>query len=87
MAAGGKRAGGSEEKPIRPLLLAGVLGLVWFVVVQEGGFEDDIPGWGMPILLGARLLADFVGGWVVVSLLQLLFNLGRLALLRLRVRP
>jgi hypothetical protein len=84
MAAGGKRAGKSEDKAFRPLLLAGVLGLVWFVLVQEGGIEDDVPGWGMPILLGVRLLADFVGGWVVVSLLQLLFNFVRLAFVRPR---
>jgi hypothetical protein len=84
MAGEGKRAGKSEEKPVRPLLLAGVLGLMWFVLVQEGGIEDDVPGWGMPILLGVRLLADFVGGWVAVSLLQLLFNFVRLAVVRLR---
>ncbi len=86
MASGVKRAGRSEEKPIRPLLLAGVLGLMWFVLVQEGGIQDDVPGWGMPIMLGVRLLADFIGGWVAVSVLQLLFNFVRLGLARLRAR-
>jgi hypothetical protein len=86
MASAGKRSDGLEEKPVRPLLLAGVLGLIWFVLVQEGGIEDDAPMWGVPIILCVRLLVDFVGGWVVVSLLQLAFNLGRLGLSRLRTR-
>lgn len=86
MAAGTKRAKGSDEKPIRPLLLAGVLGLVWFVVAQEGGIDDTVPNWGVPIVMGARLLADFIGGWVVVSAVRLLFGLVRLGLAQLRAR-
>jgi hypothetical protein len=86
MASRAKRSGGSDEKPIRPLLLAGVLGLLWFVMVQQGGMEDDVPSWGIGLIVGARLLADVIGGWVVVSALQLVFGLGRLGWARLRAR-
>jgi hypothetical protein len=34
--------------------------------------------------LGVRLLADFVGAWVVVSALQLVLALGRLGVAYLR---
>lgn len=86
MASGAKRSGGAEEKLVRPLLLAGVLALVWFVVMQEGGINDDAPSWGLPLILGARLFADFIGGWVAISALQLFFGLLRLGLAHLRSR-
>ena len=86
MASGAKRSGGTEEKLVRPLLLAGVLGLVWFVVMQEGGIDETAPSWGVPLILGVRLFADFIGGWVAISALQLFFGLLRLGFGHLRSR-
>jgi hypothetical protein len=69
----------------RPVLLAGGLGLLWFVQYQQGGPADEVgPAWSHMVVLGSRLLADFVGAWVVIALLQLVFALIRAAFAQLR---
>jgi hypothetical protein len=69
---------------MRPFLLAGGLGLMWFVQVQDGGVDGDAPAWGIAIILGGRLLVDFVGGWLAVSVARLAFALFRTGLSQLR---
>jgi hypothetical protein len=74
-----------KRKAFRPMLLAGGLGLLWFVQYQQGGPADEAgPAWSHAVVLGTRLLADFVGAWVVIALLQLVFALIRTALVQLR---
>lgn len=68
---------------MKPVLLAAGLGLYWFVQYQDVG-ATDAPMWGCVVMVGVRLLADFVGALVVVSALQLLLVLGRLAFAYLR---
>jgi hypothetical protein len=65
---------------MRPVLLAAGLGLYWFVEYQDFGGAADAPIWGYVMMVGVRLLADFVGAWVIISALQLALVLGRLAL-------
>jgi hypothetical protein len=69
---------------VRPFLLAGGLALVWFVQFQEAGVEADAPAWGLGIVLVVRLLTDFIGPWVALSMLRLVVVLGRVGLIRLR---
>lgn len=69
---------------LRPVLLAAGLGLYWFVEYQDAGGTTDVPMWGYGMMLGVRLLADFIGGLVVVSTVQLLLVVGRLAIAHLR---
>jgi hypothetical protein len=77
-----------KRKAFRPVLLAGGLGLLWFVQYQQGGpAEDTGPVWSHAVVLGSRLLADFVGAWVVIALLQLVFALVRAAFAQLRSDP
>ena len=71
---------------MRRYLLAGGLGLMWFVQVQNGAVEFDAPVWGIAAILAGRLLVDFVGAWVAISAVQLTFALGRLGLNHLRAR-
>jgi hypothetical protein len=85
-AADAKRAPPAKErkrKLVRPVLLAGGLGLIWFVQFQHGANDPDTPAWGYGLVLGVRLLADIVGAWVVISVAHLLFTLGRIAIARL----
>jgi hypothetical protein len=73
------------RKTFRPVLLAGGLGLLWFVQYQQGGpAEEAGPAWSHAVVLGSRLLADFVGAWVVIALAQLVFALIRLSFALLR---
>ena len=65
---------------MRPLLLAGAFGLMWFVQIQDGGAEADAPAWGIAVFVAVRLLVDFIGGLVAVSVIRLLLALGRLGL-------
>jgi hypothetical protein len=65
-----KASGGSDGVAISPVLLAGVLALLW-VVLSPGGGELGTPDWGMPIMVGTRFLVGFVAGWVVISLAQI----------------
>jgi hypothetical protein len=69
---------------MRPVLLAAGLGLYWFVEYQDAGGASDAPIWGYAMIVGVRLLADFVGAWVIVSGLRLILALGRLAAGHLR---
>jgi len=70
------------------MLLAGGLGLLWFVMYQQGGPADEGgPVWSHAAVLGSRLLADFVGAWVVIALLQLVFALIRAAFAQFRPDP
>jgi hypothetical protein len=75
----GQRPGG-----MRPVLLGAGLGLFWFVEVQENTIVADAPAWGYMVMLGMRLLVDFIGGWLVVSAVRLVFELGRLAITFIR---
>lgn len=68
---------------VRPVLLAAGLGLFWYVQYQDGGASDG-PMWTYAMITATRLLADFVGAWVVVSAAQLLLALSRLAVAYLR---
>jgi hypothetical protein len=63
---------------MKPVLLAAGLGLYWFVEYQDIGGSPEVPMWGYAATLGVRLLANFVGAWVLVSALQLLLALCRL---------
>jgi hypothetical protein len=69
---------------LRPVLLALGLGLYWFVEYQDAGGDPDAPMWGSLIMVGARLLAAFVGAWFLVSALQLAIVFIRLGLAYLR---
>lgn len=69
---------------MKPVLLAAGLSLYWFVEYQDAGGAVDVPVWGYAVMVGVRLLADFVGALVIVSMLQLLLMLGRLAFAYLR---
>jgi hypothetical protein len=59
---------------------------MWFVQFQEAGVDGDAPPWGMALMLGVRLLADFIGAWVVLSVLRLALALGRIGLAQLRAQ-
>jgi hypothetical protein len=70
---------------MRPVLLAAGLGLYWFVQYQDIGGTSDVPMWGYVTMIGVRLLADFVGAWLIVTAAQLVFALTRLGVAYLRV--
>lgn len=77
-----------RPKAFRPALLAGGLALLWFVQYQQGGPTDGPgPAWSQAVVLGSQLLADFVGAWVVIAVLQLLFALVRAAIAQFRPDP
>jgi hypothetical protein len=80
----GRRHNGSGTIVLRPFLLAGGLGLLWFVTAQEGGSAIQAPPWGMALVTASRLLVDVTGGALIVALLRILLALGRLGLTRLR---
>src|ERR1700736_6205285 len=69
---------------MRPVLLAAGLGLYWFVENQDAGGATDVPMWGYMTMVAVRLLADFVGAWVIVSAFQLALALARLGVSYLR---
>lgn len=68
---------------MRPLLLSGGLALIWFVQFQVD-MEGDVPVWGAAAVIAIRLLADFVGAWLALSIVRLVFAAGRLGWMRLR---
>ncbi|HEV2188409.1 MAG TPA: hypothetical protein VGR70_14465 [Stellaceae bacterium] len=68
---------------MKPVLLAAGLGLYWFVAYQEGS-DVDAPMWGYLTMAGLRLLADFVGAWLIISALQLAIALGKIGFSYLR---
>ena len=59
---------------------------MWFVEVQNGGVDGDAPVWGIAAAAAVRLLADFIGAWLVISVLQLVFTFVRLGIDQLRTR-
>ncbi len=63
-----ERRGGSG---IRPALLACGIALMWFVEFQADPMLPGVPGWGVALVLGGRLLADFVCAVVTVSIARL----------------
>ena len=67
-----------KKGALRPVLLAAGLGLYWFVEYQDPGGTADVPMWGYGMMVGVRLLADFVGAWLIVTAAQLALALGRL---------
>ena len=69
---------------MRPFLLAGGLALLWFVQFQEVGVDGEARGWGVALVIGLRLLADFIGAWVALSVLRLAMALGRMGLIHMR---
>ena len=77
-----------KRKAFRPMLLAGGLGLLWFVEYQQGGSAEEAgPAWSHGVVIGTQLLADFVGAWVAIALVQLVFALLRAAVAQLRADP
>jgi len=69
---------------VRPYLLSGGLALIWFAQFQDMGVDGDAPAWGIVAVMVVRLLADFVGAWLLVSLLRLGYTGGQLGWRRLR---
>jgi hypothetical protein len=69
---------------VRPFLLAGGLALLWFAQFQGMGVDGNAPDWGIAAVMLARLLADFVGAWLFVSLLRLGWTIGQAGWRRLR---
>jgi len=69
---------------MRPIFLAAGLGLYWLVEHQDFGSANEMPVWGYGVTIGLRLLADFVGAWIIVSALQLLLALAKLGVSYLR---
>ena len=59
---------------------------MWFIEVQNGGADGDAPVWGIAAAAAVRLLADFVGAWLVISVSQLLVTFLRLGIDQLRAR-
>jgi hypothetical protein len=78
------KAAPPKQGAMRPVLLAAGLGVYWFVEHQDIGSAADMPVWGYGMMIGVRLLADFIGAWVIVSALQLVLALGRLGLTYVR---
>ena len=74
----------SAKGGMRPGLLGAGLGLFWFVEYQDAGGISDVPMWGYIMTVAVRLLADFVGAWVIVAALQLVLVLARLGVSHLR---
>ena len=73
-----------RQSAMKPVFLAAGLGLYWFVEYQDLGDATDVPMAGYVALVAVRLLADFVGAWLVVSALQLALALAKLGVTYLR---
>jgi hypothetical protein len=71
---------------MRRFPLAAGLGLMWFALVQDSATGAGAPIWGVAVILVVRLLTDFIGAWLVLSILQLVLTLSRLGLGQLRAR-
>lgn len=87
MALSGKR--GRERRGsggVRPYVLAGGLGLMWFVQGQQAAMPTEAPAWGLAMIVGGRLLADFVCALVVVSAVRLAFAAARLGIAQWRAQ-
>lgn len=84
MARSAQRQGATSNAAMKPVLLAAGLGLYWFVVNQDGGGDVDAPMWGYLTMAALRLVADFVGAWLVIAALQLTLALGKVGLAYVR---
>jgi hypothetical protein len=73
-----------RQSGMKPVFLAAGLGLYWFVEYQDLSDATDVPMLGYAALIAVRLLADFVGAWLVVSAFQLVWALARLGISYLR---
>ncbi len=71
---------------MRPYLLAGGIALLWYADFQDIGVDGDPPAWGMAAVTALRLAADFVGAWLVISVLRLACRAACLGWYRLRAR-
>jgi hypothetical protein len=80
MARSAQRQGATSNAAMKPVLLAAGLGLYWFVAYQDGGSDVDAPMWGYLTMGALRLVADFVGAWLIISALQLALTLGKIGL-------
>jgi hypothetical protein len=69
-----KKTAKTDKIAISPVLLALVFGLLWIVLFPSVGSDIAPPDWGMPIVVGARLFAGFVAGWVVVCAAQVVLK-------------
>jgi hypothetical protein len=78
MARSVQREGAPSKAAMKPVLLAAGLGLYWFVAYQDGGGDVDAPMWGYLTMAALRLLADFVGAWLIISALQLAIALSKI---------
>jgi len=81
--------GGNDETPrrvVRPVFIAGGLGLAWFAAAPQALPVEGAPAWAVAALTFAQLVTDFVGGWIVVALIQLGFAVMRYTLARTRAR-
>jgi hypothetical protein len=74
----------SNKGALRPVLLAAGLGLFWFVEYQDAGGDVSGPMTAYLVMTGVRLLADFVGAWMALSALQLVFAFARFGVVYLR---
>lgn len=88
MAKSAKSAKRDSAKPaaaMKPVFLAAGLGLYWFVTHQDSGDPGaDAPMWGYLTMAGLRLLADFVGAWLIISAAQLVIAVAKIGLTYLR---
>jgi hypothetical protein len=76
----------SDGIAISPVLLAGVLALLWVALFPGDGGDLGAPDWGMPIVVVTRFLAGFVAGWVVISLSQIAIRLAWFGAMQFYVR-
>ena len=58
--------------------------MMWFALFQDFEVEGNLPAWGIAAVLGTRCLVDFIGAWLVVSLLRLGVSFAHLGWIRLR---
>ncbi|MGH6980710.1 MAG: hypothetical protein ACREFC_05845 [Stellaceae bacterium] len=86
MARSKKNPDGTSGIAISPVLLAGVLALLWVALVPGGG-DLGAPDWAMPVVVVTRFLAGFVAGWVVISLAQIVLRILAMGAAQLYVRP
>jgi hypothetical protein len=75
-----------DKGGLRPMLLAGGMGLMWFVKYQAGPLPVGVPGWGVALLFVGQLLADFVCAAVVVAVARLGLAMVRLSIANWRLQ-
>jgi hypothetical protein len=74
-----------DRSGIRPALLACGAALMWFVEFQADPMLPGVPGWGVALMLGARLFADFVCAAVLVSVARLGLAASRVIIANWRI--